>query len=89
MTIKRDYYEQNKKILAIMAEQEYHLHVFGDELSARYKYKSVSGIEAVDYHLMQKYHWLPSQIRAMTAEDKRFALSEEMQGWTLPKAAVF
>lgn len=68
---------------------EYALDIFGDSLKARCKWKNdLKGLDAVHYYLMQKHDWTPAQVRSMTLEDLRFALSEEMQGWTLPKDAV-
>ena len=61
------------------------LEAFGDELAKRNKYRSVHGIDAVRFFLVQKHHWLPSVVSAMTFDDLRFALSEEMHGWKVPK----
>ncbi|TAA42497.1 hypothetical protein [Pseudoxanthomonas winnipegensis] len=61
------------------------LELFGDELGKRHKWKNdLRGIEAVWYYLMQKHHWTPAQLRTMTHADLRFALTEEMHGWTAP-----
>src|SRR5664280_2572896 len=63
------------------------LDCFGDYLAKREKFKAHDGIEAVYFYLIQKYHWLPSQVRALNWEDLRFLLDEEMHGWTLPEKA--
>ncbi|RWB93094.1 MAG: hypothetical protein EOQ57_34955 [Mesorhizobium sp.] len=62
----------------------YGLHVFGDHIAKREKYRSIDGIQAVHFYLMQKYHWLPAVVRSMSDEDLRFCLTEEMDGWVLP-----
>jgi len=68
------------------AELNYLLEVFGDELGRRQGWKNdLDGFDAIHYFLMQKHHWTPEQVRSMTYDDLRFALSEEMQGWTAPK----
>jgi hypothetical protein len=36
---------------------------------------------------MQKHHWLPREVNAMSYDDLNFAMSEELAGWTLPKSA--
>ncbi|MDD2321694.1 MAG: hypothetical protein PHO83_16750 [Geobacteraceae bacterium] len=54
-----------------------HLHLIGEEIAKRENYKSLSGLEAVYYYLIQKHHWQPSQVRAMNIEDVSFCLSEE------------
>lgn len=67
---------------------DYSLEVFGDSLKKSQGWKNdLDGLDAVHYYLMQKHHWLPSVVRAMSLEDLRFALTEEMQGWKLPKDA--
>ncbi|MCG7630662.1 hypothetical protein MHM88_22915 [Epibacterium sp. MM17-32] len=69
------------------ASLAYYLYVFGDHLASRESYKSLSGIDAVHYYLVQKHNWLPSVVKAMTSDDLRFCLSEEMHGWSVPKEA--
>jgi len=54
-----------------------HLQLIGEEIAKRENYKSLSGLEAVHYYLIQKHHWQPSQVRAMNIEDVSFCLSEE------------
>jgi hypothetical protein len=49
----------------------------GDKLAKREKYERVSGLEAVHYYLMQKYHWPPKRIRSMKVDDLWFCLKEE------------
>ncbi|MBH1555824.1 hypothetical protein I5U56_06520 [Stenotrophomonas maltophilia] len=67
---------------------EYALEVFGDSLKKSQGWKNdLTGLDAVHYYLVQKHHWLPSVVRAMSLEDLRFALTEEMHGWKLPKDA--
>ena len=66
----------------------YLLEVFGDELAKRQKYKSRDGMEAIWFYLVEKYHWLPSTVRAMHPEDIRFLLDDEMHGWTAPKGTI-
>ena len=65
----------------------YSLDVFGDEIAEREGYKELSGIEAVQFYIVHKFHWLPSQVKAMSSDDLRFVLAEELSGWTLPKEA--
>jgi len=64
------------------------LHCFGDCIATREKYKHYDGIEAVSFYVVQKYHWLPSQVRSMNWEDLKFLLAEEMHGWNIPKEAM-
>jgi hypothetical protein len=66
----------------------YHIACFGDHIAKREGYKSVDGLDAVHYYLVQKHNWLPAQARALNVEDLQFLLHEEMQGWTLPPEAL-
>lgn len=68
---------------------DYVLEVFGDTLKKREGWKSdLQGLDAVAYYLVQKHSWTPAQVRAMSLEDQRFALTEEMHGWKLPQDAI-
>lgn len=87
MKRSKDLLESTKRIYEATAGLDYSLNVFGDELAKREGFKTVDGIEAVHLYLIRKYHWLPRDVRSMTHEDMRFVLSEELYGWTLPKAA--
>lgn len=83
--------ERNKTRKALHDAQgnlTYSMEVFGDHLAKQLGYKSgLDGLNAVRYYLMQKHHWLPREVNAMSHDDLRFALSEELAGWTLPAVA--
>lgn len=90
MSISRERYENIYNLRMAEAHLSYSLDVFGDKLvSENLAPADLDGIEAVNYYLVRKFNWTPSQVRGMSAEDKRFALTEEMKGFTLPKQAVF
>jgi len=82
-----DHYKIIKRLHAAEGESAYCLDVFGDHIAERENYKELQGIEAIQFYLVTKFHWLPSQVRCMSHEDMRFVLTEEMSGWTLPKDA--
>lgn len=67
----------------------YSLDIFGDHIATREKYKSLDGMAAIHFYIVNKYRWPPSIVRTMSDEDLRFLLSEEMVGWTAPPEAVF
>jgi len=77
-----------KQVFEAEAGLNYMLHLFGDDLAKREGYSDLHGIEAVQFYLVQKHHWLPSVVKAMTLEDIRFTLSQEMEGWTAPKSEL-
>lgn len=78
--------DTRKRTHLACGEMDYHLEVFGDTLAKRQDYKGLDGMEALHYYLMLKHGWLPRDLRAMSTNDLRFALHQEMQGWTLPAA---
>ena len=49
----------------------------GNKIAEKEGYKSLLGIDAVQYYLMQKHHWLPSQVKSMSLEDLSFCFEEE------------
>jgi len=61
-----------------------HLECFGYALAAKVGYRSLRGMDAVHFYLVNKHGWLPSVVRDLTIEDKVFLLKEEMVGWVLP-----
>jgi hypothetical protein len=83
----KEQYEVTRRLRIAEGELAYSLDVFGDALATREGYKTVDGLNAVHLYLMNKHHWLPRDVRSMSPEDMRFALAEEMRGWTLPAAA--
>ncbi|MBU1393024.1 MAG: hypothetical protein KKH71_18495 [Gammaproteobacteria bacterium] len=83
----KELYEQSQRLHAELGQQAYSLDVFGDELAEREKYKGVTGIDAVHLYICLKFCWKPSDVRAMTEQDLRFLLTQEMHNWTLPKEA--
>lgn len=66
----------------------YALRVFGDYLAKREGYSSHTGIEAIQYFLINKYHWLPSHVKSISMEDLHFLMEEEITGWELPQNAI-
>lgn len=87
--MSKNRYEILKRLYGAQGDLSYALAVFGDTIAKREKYKSsdLNGIEAVYFYLIHKFGWLPRDVRSMSFEDIRFVLSEELNGWTLPKDA--
>lgn len=68
------------------AIRQAHFEVLGEELSAKHGYGlDGDGLEAIYYHLAKKFGWTPNECRALSQDDLALALSEELNGWTLPK----
>ncbi|MBO6892854.1 MAG: hypothetical protein JJ866_13005 [Roseibium sp.] len=81
-------YEATYRLERVNADLNFGLVVFGDRLAQREGYKEHKGVEAIQFYLVQKHNWLPSQVKAMSPEDLRFCVAEEMSGWTLPAEAI-
>ena len=90
MSKSREHYQIHWQLRHAEAQLAYLLDVFGDHLAAKGLVPSdLSDMPAVDYYLVRKFNWTPGQVRSMSIEDKRFALTEEMKGFGLPKEANF
>jgi hypothetical protein len=74
--------ELTHRLYTARGELDAMLDLFGDTLAKKQGLGSLSGMEAIHYYLVRKFGWLPKEVRAMTGEDIRFVLTEEMQGWT-------
>lgn len=86
----RELYESTYQLYRAEADLAYALDVFGDHLAEGNNFPAdVTGMEAVNLFLIKKHGWTPAQVREMSPEDKRFALSAEMQSFTIPKYALF
>ena len=83
----KERYEILYNLHSAQGDSAYLLEVFGDTLAKNEGYKSLRGMEAVHYYLIRKFSWLPRDVRSMSVEDLRFVLTEDMEGWTAPKAA--
>ena len=71
----------------LQAEEAFALECFGDDLAKQMGYHAHSGLDAIRFYLLEKYHWPPSQVKAMNWEDLSFCMAERMKGWNLPPAA--
>ena len=66
-----------KKLGELETAQVKSLTFRGNMIAKREKYQELDGVDAVKHYLIQKHHWLPSQINAMTTADLCFAVAEE------------
>ncbi len=77
--------EATRQLRKVEREGAFYLDLFGDTLSKREGYKSHGGLEALQFYLIQKHHWLPSQVKSLNWDDLHFLFAEEMHGWVVPK----
>jgi hypothetical protein len=87
MDYSKEKYRALKQKYALKGDTAYFLELYGHFLAEREGYKEMDGIDAIYYYLVQKHHWLPRDVRAMSTEDLCFVLAEEMANWKAPKAA--
>ncbi|MDA3946371.1 MAG: hypothetical protein PF439_06800 [Helicobacteraceae bacterium] len=83
----KEHYEISRNLHKAEGNLAYILDVFGDEIAQREGYKEVDGMDAIHFYIVNKFKWLPSVVKAMSSQDLRFILSEEMSGWTTPEDA--
>lgn len=70
------------------AGMAYITELFGDHLADTGQVPDdLTGRAAIEHYLMQKHHWLPAQLRAMSWSDLGAALHAEMKDWRMPAAA--
>lgn len=83
----REHIEAEYRLFSATSHHEYLLIPFGDYLAKREGYKSrdLVGLEAVHFYICHKFKWKPSDVKSMTLADLQFLLTEEMNGWTVPK----
>lgn len=79
---------QNYLLHITQAEQNFITECFGDYLGASGQVPAgLRGREAIEHYLINKHHWLPAQVRALSWEDLRACLLAELSSWTLPADA--
>jgi hypothetical protein len=84
--------EINKKRLKVHIEEarlNFFLEIFGDHIAERENYLDINGLEALHFYLVHKFNWLPKIVKAISLEEVRFVLHEEMKIWEVPDDACF
>lgn len=76
------------RLLKITAERDYATECFGDTLAEREDLGGVSGEEALRLYLVNKHHWHPADVAALSFPAMRDALAVEMKGWTMTREQV-
>ena len=84
MGYSRQRYKILKQKYAAQGNLAYYLELFGNFVAEREGYRQLDGMDAIFFYLVQKFRWMPKDVRSMSFEDIRFVLSEEMVDWTAP-----
>ena len=48
--------------------------------------EKLDGIDAIHFYTIQKFSWLPRDVRSMTYDDLRFVLSQQIEEWLASRA---
>ena len=75
-----EYFEIGRRYYQAIAEQNHALERRGERIAKTNGWTNISGIEAVKYYLLQKHHWTPAQLDAMSIEQLRFAMRFDTAG---------
>ena len=58
---------------------KYHIARLGDEIAKEKGYKDLKGLEAIHRYLIDKYKWLPYQVRSLTIDELQLLLDGEFE----------
>jgi len=86
--IERDLVAARREVIAATAG----LHAFtielGDRIGKKLNYSGFDGMDAIVLYLVNKHHWLPVDIRAMSHDDLRLVLHDEFKQYPAKPARV-
>lgn len=63
------YQERAGKQFLAEGEQKHVFSMLGDTIAKDQGYEDLRGMDAIHRYLIDKYHWLPHQVRSLTVED--------------------
>jgi hypothetical protein len=73
---KNPHYAATEKLFIVEAELKLSIAKLGDTIAKNEGYKDLIGLDAVYRFLIDKYHWLPEQVRSLSVEDLNMLLSD-------------
>lgn len=71
------------RLLRTQAGLDYSTECFGDQLSRKENLGGLDGRDALQLYLINKHHWHPADVAALSLNAIRDVLGVEMQGWTM------
>jgi hypothetical protein len=89
MEYSHERYKCIRKKHTARGHRTYYLELFGNFLAEREGYKQLDGMDAIHFYLVQKFRWMPKDVRAMNYDDISLLLSQEMADWTAPVESRF
>lgn len=77
----KDYQERAEQQFVAEGEMKSVFSMLGDTIAKDQGYEDLRGMDAVHRYLIDKYHWLPHQVRNLSVED----LSLLLDGYKKPE----
>jgi hypothetical protein len=87
MMDKYDYAKLAASSAILSADSERILEELGDGLAKEHGYP-MEGISAVHYHIIQKYNWLPRDVKSLSIEDMQLVCALEIAAMTPTESLV-
>lgn len=66
---KKELHEVTRRAYAAEADMKACIAAKGDALSQKMGYGDLDGLNAIHRYLIDKYHWLPRDVRALTVDE--------------------
>ena len=67
--INEEYQERTERLFVAEGEMKAVFSRLGDQIALDQEYEDLHGMDAVYRYLIDKYRWLPHQVRALSIED--------------------
>ncbi len=67
--INEEYQERTERLFVAEGEMKAVFSRLGDQIALDQGYEDLHGMDAVHRYLIDKYRWLPHQVRALSIED--------------------
>lgn len=67
--INEEYQERTEKLFIAEGEMKAVFSRLGDQIAQDMGYDAIHGMDAVYRYLIDKYHWLPHQVRSLSVDD--------------------
>lgn len=74
--INEEYQERTEKLFVAEGEMKAVFSRLGDQIAKDQGYDSLHGMDAVHRYLIDKYHWLPHQVRSLSVDDLALLLDD-------------
>ena len=71
-----EFHQKTEELYVIQAKLKATIATQGDIIAEKQGYPNLSGMDAVHRYLIDKYHWLPDQVRSLSVEDLQLLLDD-------------